>query len=72
MNIKELKESLNEYPDDADVMIAYSSYSGVCTCGDYCYCSPENKEEYISYISPREPQNVKKPKKIEVVLIHCN
>lgn len=68
MTIKELKEKLNEFPDDAEVLICYS-YNYDCDENNY---GQIDEEKEISYICPKEPKTRKNQKPIvKTVLINC-
>lgn len=71
MNVKELKEKLNEFPDDAEVRVSYS-VRNECHCGpdDYCYCGYEDREETVSYLCAKEvPTRKDKHPVIKTVII---
>jgi hypothetical protein len=73
MNVRELKEALKEFPDDATVLVTYS-VAPHCSCaerGNYCYCGYEHIEDGISYVCPKETKTLKKNHPVVQTVMIC-
>lgn len=64
MTVQEFKAALAVFPDDAVVLVKYSCPPSRCECGEYCYCSNDEREENVSYVCAREQPTKKCPNPI--------